>query len=90
MCYLFGPRALVPPLVSPYCKAQTLFDKSFSVKGPQLWNLIPKHIKLLDSLELFKNELDKWLLQFPDRPPVYGYVVQNNNSLLEWATTRAQ
>merc|ERR1711944_72630 len=80
----FGPRATVPPLVSANSKAQTLFDKSFSVKGPQLWNIVPKFIKTIDRLEPFKVELNKWLLNFPDRPPVHGYVTQNYNSILEW------
>ena len=83
-----GPRAVVPPLVSSNGKAQSLFDSSFSVKGPQLWNVVPRDIKLIGSLELFKIKLDTWLETFPDRPPVQGYVTQNNNSLLEWTTTR--
>ena len=83
----FGPRATVPPLISPNGKAQNLFDSSFSVKGPQLWNIVPKFIKLIDKLELFKIKLDKWLLEFPDRPPVHGYTTQNNNSILDWSST---
>ena len=83
-----GPHATIPPLVSSSSgKAQTLFDNSFSVKGPQLWNIVPKDIKLIVKLELFKIHLDKWLLKFPDRPPVYGYIAQNNNSVLEWYST---
>ena len=83
----FGPRAVVPPLVSSNSKAQSLFDKSFSVKGPQIWNIVPKTIKSTDNLEQFKIKLDKWLFEFPDRPPVHGYVTQNNNSILEWSSS---
>ena len=85
----FGPRAVIPPLVSPQSKAQTLFDSSFPVKGAQLWNLVPKSTKLIKTIEHFKVELDEWLLQFPDCPPVDGYSVQNNNSILDWAGTRS-
>lgn len=82
-----GPIASIPPLVSPLSKAQTLFDNSFPVKGAQLWNLVPQNTKLIVTIEHFKIELDKWLLLFPDRPPVHGYSVQNNNSVLEWASS---
>ena len=83
-----GPCAVVPPLSSSNGKAQSLFDNSFSVKGPQLWNIVPRDVKKIGKLELFKMKLDAWLENFPDRPPVYGYTAQNNNSLLEWTTTR--
>ena len=86
----FGLRAIIPSLVTSAAnKAQTLIDKLFSVKGPQTWNSVPKHIKNIDKLELFKVELDKWLSNFPDRPPVHGYVVQNNNSILDWNSSRS-
>ena len=65
-----------------------MFDKSFSVKGPQIWNIVPKQIKEIEKLEQFKMKLDKWLQTFPDRPPVHGYTAQNNNSVLEWSSTR--
>ena len=85
----FGHRATVPPLVSPNSKAQSLFDKSFSVKGPQLWKIVPKKLKEIESLEDFKIKLDIWLNTFPDKPPVQGYITQNNNSILEWSSTRS-
>ena len=44
--YRFGIMANVPPLnPSSTLKAQTIFDSSFAVKGPQLWNLVPKGVK---------------------------------------------
>ena len=68
-------------------KLQTLYDKSFAVKGPQLWNIVDKNIKSIVTLEQFKVKLGKFLAEFPDKPPVAGYVVQNNNSLLEWRSS---
>ena len=86
----FGPRAIIPSIVTSSAnKAQTLTDNSFAVKGPQFWNIVPKHIKNINKLELFKVELDKWLQNFPDRPPVHGYMVQNDNSILDWNSTRS-
>ena len=87
----FGTMASVPPLQrTRNYKAKTLYEMSFAVKGPQLWNLLPKHIKEIDSLNNFKANLDKFLCRVPDRPPVAGYMTQNNNSLLEWNNNRLQ
>ena len=87
----FGLMAEVPPLntVSSQ-KSRTLYDNSFSVKGPQLWNVVPKDIKVCNTLITFKCNLDKFLSEtFPDCPPVSGYVSQNNNSILDWAISRS-
>ena len=67
----------------------SLFDKSFSVIGPKLWNLIPGECSLiLDSLEKFKVQLDAFLLDYPDLPPVSGYFCPNSNSMIDWANSR--
>ena len=76
--------ATVPPIVAVNSKAQSLYDSSFAVKGPQLWNIVEKNIKEIDTLEQFKLKLDIFLTRFPDRPPIAGYAYQNYNSLLEW------
>ena len=65
----------------------TNYDKSFSVLGPKLWNLLPADCTLLHSLEKFKQSLDKFLQQFPDQPPTNGYFSPNYNSLLDWASS---
>jgi hypothetical protein len=37
-----------------------------------------------ESVNVFKNKLDKWLLSLEDKPPTIGYAVGNtSNSLLE-------
>ena len=86
----FGTLATVPPLTSAVTKhkAQSLFDSSFSVKGPQLWNTIPKDIKSKDTLLSFKCSLCSYLKSVPDKPPVYGYSTQNENSILHWHRIR--
>ena len=53
-----GTCVRVPPIVAANTKAQNLYDRSFAVKGPQLWNIIDKQIKGIESLELFKMKLD--------------------------------
>ena len=69
-------------------KAQTsvssAYDDSFGVKGARLWNLLPKDVNTLTTLESFKIALGDFLLKFPDKPPVKGYTPPNSNSLLDW------
>ena len=82
--YRNGLCANVPPLQAANSRAQSLYDSSFAVKGPQLWNLVPPAVKQIGNMEQFKMQLDTFLFSIPDQPPVAGYVGQNHNSLLEW------
>ena len=41
----------------PMIKKKTHAERSFSVYGPQLWNLLPNHIKLSDNIDTFKKSL---------------------------------
>ena len=86
----FGIMANVPPLNNnSNQKAKTLYDLSFAVIGPRLWNVIPKDIKDCDTLITFKCNLDKFLFEtFPDHPPISGYAISNNNSILDWSISR--
>ena len=59
---------------------QKQFDDSFSVLAPKLWNLVPKSIRDKKSLESFKTSLSKYIMMFPDHPPVPG--ISSQNSLL--------
>ena len=78
-------KATVPRLPSHRLNT-ALFDKSFSVLGPKLWNLLPRECTLtLHSLDKFKHQLGVFLEQFPDLPPCNGYFTSNSNSLLDWA-----
>ena len=78
-----GIKAYVPPL--PRCRSQlSLFDSSFAVRGPVLWNLLPKTLNTIDSFNVFKEKLDEFIMNFPDMPPVNGYTTANTNSLTCW------
>ena len=76
-----GITAKLPRLSNPkMCNArhQTMFDSSFKMQGPKLWNLIPAKITLISDLEEFKIGLyDNFLSKKPDRPPVRGYTCAN-------------
>ena len=63
---------------------QSLYDASFSVLGPRLWNTLPAYITRVADFEQFKIQLTNYLFTIPDRPPVAGYTCQNSNSLLDW------
>ena len=81
----FGTMARVPPINNKdNQKARSLYDSSFAVLGPRLWNIVPKSTKECSSLLNFKIHLDEFLKTFPDRPPIPGYFSQNNNSILDW------
>ena len=85
----FGKVAVIPSIRRTCSiKAQSLYDASFAVRGPILWNTLPKCLKSYDNLNTFKVNLDNYLKDIPDRPPVSGYVVQNHNSLADWYYTR--
>ena len=55
---------------------------SFAVKGPKLWNAMPYDLNVIQDLEHFKDQLTKFMLSLPDRPPIRGYTPPNSNSLL--------
>ena len=67
---------------------QTLYDNSFAVQGPKLWNAIPYHLNVIQDLQHFKNQLTKFMLSLPDKPPIRGYTPPNTNSLLCWRNER--
>ena len=79
-----GFRASVPTPFGKNYRARSLYDSSFAVKGPLLFNVLPKEINSLETLETFKFKLDEFLKSFPDCPPVQGYAAPNQNSLLDW------
>ena len=64
---------------------QSLYDNSFAVLGPRLWNALPSYLSNSSfSQQQFKNRLTDYLNSIPDKPPVKGYSCQNNNSILSW------
>ena len=80
-----GNLAIIPS--SRKCSSaanQSLFDNSFAVKGPKLWNAMPYNLNIIQDLERFKDQLTKFLLSLPDMPPIRGYTPPNSNSLQCW------
>ena len=81
-----GVTAKVPPLPrSIPARSITLFENSFAVRAPKLWNCLPKLTKGAKTLETFKSSLGSFNDQIPDLPPVNGCIGVNNNSILDWA-----
>ena len=72
------------PLKAKSEKVKTLRHNFFSHSGPRLFNLIPGQIKSAQTLQSFKNNLDKFLRKIPDYPPIPGYKRVNSNSLVDW------
>ena len=53
--------------------SRSIYDHSFAVRGPKLWNAIPKNIT------------SHLMSIIPDLPPVPGYTTPNSNSILmDW------
>ncbi len=85
----FGNLAIIPSKRRASSAAnQSLFDNSFAVQGPKLWNAIPYHLNVTKDLEHFKDQLTKFMLSLPDKPPIRGYTPPNSNSLLCWRNER--
>jgi len=78
-----GMKAKLPPLPSVRNRLST-YDSSFSYRGPLLWNVLPSDLNTITSFSCFKAALDKFILNYPDHPPVTGYTTVNNNSLVNW------
>ena len=84
-----GPLAVIPCLLtSSRAKFQTLYDNSFAVVGPKLWNILPATVKSEETITSFKAAVYNFCSSFPDTPPVPGYSPLNRNSLLDWAASR--
>ena len=45
-----GIKCKVPKLTLQYSKHQTLYDNSFAVKGPRLWNVLPNYLTAITKI----------------------------------------
>ena len=73
-------------------RIQSIRRSSFGIKGPRLFNCLPKHIRDLRNMtvEKFKLQLDKFLSTLPDEPLIPGYTQYrrvNSNSILDWVNS---
>ena len=85
----FGNIAVIPSTSRVTTAAnQSLYDSSFAVQGPKLWNAIPYHLNVVDKAEHFKDQLTNFMLSIPDTPPIKEYTSQSSNSLLCWRKER--
>jgi len=85
-----GIKAKIPALPK-HCKdsAKTIYDVSFAVSGPRLWNAIPENVKSNKTMEGFKNALNMFLRKrVQDLPPTVGYVTPHSNSICDWFTSQ--
>jgi hypothetical protein len=79
-----GTRAKVPGLRRNGRQVnQSLYDSSFAVSGPTLWNVLPTALTEINCEVGFKMKLTAYLSGLPDEPPVRGYQRARNNSLTE-------
>ena len=86
-----GIKAKVPCLSkSSSMRHQTLYDCSFTVHGPRLWNTLPHHLRTIAVADQFKHKLTEFLLTIPDKPSVSGYCCANGNSILHWFENKAE
>ena len=64
-----GTKAVIPSLSKcSSTRNQTLYDSSFAVRGPKLWNKVPVAIKAEKTFDGFKVSLSKFLALIPDNP----------------------
>ena len=57
-------------------------SESFQVRGPTLYNCLPKELRSLEgSMETYKTKLDEYLSKLPDRPCLYEGGMLHSNEL---------
>ena len=82
-----GTQAVIPTMSRGSSnKFQSMYDSSFAVMGPKLWNALPYSINSIAEFPAFKASFTAFMLSVPDNPPVRGYTCPNSNSLLAWRT----
>lgn len=84
----FGYQAIVPHIRNCSRAIQTIYDSSFAVIGPKLWNTIPYILNTNTDFNSFKNRISKFLLSIPDKPPLRGHTSVNSNSIMDWRMDR--
>ena len=88
-----GWECRVPPISSSApCAIQTIRFSTLPVKGPRLFNVLPKNLWNMSgcTTERFKCELDCYLATVPDEPLVPGltqYRRCDSNSVIDWANS---
>ena len=77
-----GVQAKVPNLPRNCSRSSAnLYETSFAVVGPKLWNCLPNELTTCENQTTFKNKLTEYLRTLPDEPPVQGYQRVHNNTV---------
>ena len=76
-------KAVLNPLPRIKGRILTLYEQSFISNSAKLWNILPSDLTRISSLNSFKVNLNKFLQDIPDEPPIPGYPFQSNNSLVK-------
>ena len=79
-----GIQAVVPSL-APGSRAanRTIYEQSFAVIGPTLWNCLPCQLTTIECASSFKAKISALIYSLLDEPPVSGYMRAHGNSLPE-------
>ena len=86
-----GRTCYVPPVSNKApTNVQNLRYSSLAIKGPKLFNSLPKRLRNIKScpVENFKKELDIYLKVIPDEPQIQGFTAQRrceSNSIVDMA-----
>ena len=72
---------------------RNLKEASFTIHGPQLFNVLPKWIRNITgvSVDKFKDKLDEFLQTIPDEPQIIGYTAirrADSNSIIDMVKLR--
>ena len=79
-----GVQAIVPNINRSSRQAnQTIYEHSFAVVAPKLWNTLPCELSVIQKHDSFKFKLTKYLQNLCDEPPVRGYQGRHHNTLPE-------
>ena len=76
-------KAILKPMPKIKGKLLSVYENSFIIRSAKLWNLLPAKLTREANKHAFCNNLNKWLAEIPDRPPISGYYHVNRNSLLD-------
>ena len=74
------------PLPKLRGRVLSLYEESFIVNAPKLWNVLPPELTHLTVLSSFVAKLDLFLSTILDNPPLPGYPYVNNKSLISVVT----
>ena len=54
---LFGVCSMLMTLNVPFTKSAVISNRAFGVAGPVLWNALPRDIRAITTLTVFKSQL---------------------------------